>query len=88
MEGSERTRELEAQHLRNLRQPQHRLQIRFQGGHLADWIHHTFPHTGCALAIEFKKVFMDEWTGEVDDAELEALGDALAATIPGLLDEL
>ena len=47
-----------------------------------------YPDRGCALAIELKKTFMDEWTGEIDDAHLEALRCALAATTPGLLDVL
>ena len=34
----------------------------------------------CALALEFKKTFMDEWTGEVDEAMLADLAAALAAT--------
>ena len=28
---------------------------------------------GCAIALEFKKFFMDEWTGEPDPAELTAM---------------
>jgi N-formylglutamate amidohydrolase len=62
--------------------------VRFQGGHLAEWVDNRYPDRACALAIEFKKTFMDEWTGEIDEAHLEALGRALAATTPGLLDEL
>jgi hypothetical protein len=37
-----------------------------------------YRDTACALAIEFKKVFMDEWTGESDDAHLSELRGALA----------
>ena len=33
-----------------------------------------------AILIEFKKTFMDEWTGEVDEAMLADLAAALAAT--------
>jgi N-formylglutamate deformylase len=52
--------------------------VRFRGGHLAAWVHQRYATHGCALAVEFKKVFMDEWTGEVDVDHLEALGCALA----------
>ena len=62
--------------------------VRFQGGFMSRWIHQTFPATGCALAIELKKTFMDEWTGTVDPDHLAQLGRALAATVPGLLDSL
>ena len=33
----------------------------------------AIPASGCAIAIEFKKFFMDEWTGEPDPAELDAM---------------
>jgi N-formylglutamate amidohydrolase len=62
--------------------------VRFLGGYMSRWVHETFPQTGCVLAIEFKKVFMDEWTGVADDAELAGLSTALAATVPGLIESL
>lgn len=62
--------------------------IKFQGGHMSRWVHQTFPTTGVALALEFKKTFMNEWTGEVDDARVDQLANALAATLPGLVEAL
>lgn len=62
--------------------------VRFGGGHIPRWVHRTFPRTGCPLAIEVKKFFMDEWSGQGDEALITALGDALAATVPGVLAEL
>jgi N-formylglutamate deformylase len=62
--------------------------VRFRGGRLSRWIHETFPETGCALAIEFKKFFMDEWTGEVDRTLHGAILEALRSTTPGVLEEL
>jgi N-formylglutamate amidohydrolase len=62
--------------------------IKFQGGHFGRWIHQTFPESGCALSIEFKKFFMDEWTGQPDPRQLEAIRQALVATIPGVLEVL
>lgn len=48
--------------------------IAFQGkGELARFVHARHPRTGCALAIEFKKFYMDEWTGEPDPRELGAM---------------
>lgn len=44
--------------------------VKFRGGEFARWVHATFPRTAVALAVEFKKTFMDEWSAEVDDAEV------------------
>jgi N-formylglutamate amidohydrolase len=55
--------------------------VRFEGGYLAEWVHRSFPRSGCALAVEVKKIFMDEWTGEIDDGALAAVREALARTV-------
>jgi N-formylglutamate deformylase len=60
--------------------------VRFEGGQLVRWIHERYADTGCALALEFKKVFMDEWTGEPDDEHIAELGRALLAVVPRLGD--
>lgn len=62
--------------------------VRFQGGEFPAWVHRTFPRTGCALAIEVKKFFMDEWTGAVDPCQLAAIRQLLASILPPLFDEL
>ncbi|MET0566534.1 MAG: N-formylglutamate amidohydrolase [Acidimicrobiia bacterium] len=56
--------------------------VRFEGRALAGWVHENYGELGCALAIEVKKVFMDEWTGEVDPKRVAQLGDALIASGP------
>jgi N-formylglutamate amidohydrolase len=61
---------------------------RFRGGYLAQWMHRTFPHTGCALAVEVKKFFMDEWTGDVEPSHLESVRTALARTVPAVEEAL
>lgn len=58
--------------------PGRRLDVReniaFQGkGELARFVHQRHPQAGCAIAIEFKKFYMDEWTGEPDPRALEAM---------------
>jgi N-formylglutamate deformylase len=65
-----------------------RANVRFEGGHLVRWIHDRYPTRGCALAIELRKSFMDEWTGSLDEDHLRQLTSAIGATIPGLADEL
>ncbi len=62
--------------------------VKFVGRQLPHWVHTRFPTKGCAIAIEVKKFFMDEWTGELYSPEHEALKNAFAATLPGLLEEL
>jgi N-formylglutamate deformylase len=62
--------------------------VKFKGGQMSRWIHQSFPTTGCALALEFKKTFMDEWSGVVDDAHVAELARAVAATLPGLVESL
>jgi N-formylglutamate deformylase len=57
--------------------------VRFRGGHFAAWIHRRYPESGCAIAVEVKKFFMDEWTGEVFPEHLEAIGRALGAAAAG-----
>ncbi|PLU07214.1 N-formylglutamate amidohydrolase [Sinorhizobium medicae] len=63
--------------------------IAFQGrGEQTRFIHEHFPETGCAIAVEFKKFFMEEWTGEPRPEVLVALRRMLAATLPVLVEAL
>ena len=55
--------------------------VRFQGGYLSRWVHENFPESGCALAIDMKKIFMDEWSGEVDEGCLAELKAALKSVV-------
>jgi hypothetical protein len=48
--------------------------VAFQGkGEQTRFVHARYSGRGCAIAIEFKKFFMDEWTGEPDPGELDAM---------------
>jgi N-formylglutamate deformylase len=58
--------------------------VRFRGGELSRWVNTRYRDRGCALAIEFKKTFMDEWTSALDTDHLEELRQNLAATLPAL----
>ena len=62
--------------------------VKFFGGHFPTWIHQNFPGTVCALAIEVKKFFMDEWTGKLDVEKHRAIGQALAQAADGVRNEL
>ena len=59
--------------------------VRFRGANVAAWAHERYPGRACVLALEFKKIFMDEWTGEADHARIDQLAAALAATIDPVL---
>ena len=59
--------------------------VKFEGGQFSRWAHETFGSAACVLAVEFKKTFMDEWTGTPDRDHLDRLRRALAATVPGAL---
>ena len=60
----------------------------FEGRGLAWWVHDRYPRIGCVLALEFKKTFMDEWSGELDEERLRNAQECLAAALPGLHEEL
>jgi len=62
--------------------------VKFRGGYFPRWIHATFPRSGCAVAIEFKKIFMDEWSGELDQECYGAILRALESTVPVVNDAL
>jgi N-formylglutamate amidohydrolase len=59
--------------------------VKFQGGHFLRWIHSTYPDKSCVLAIEFKKFFMDEWTGKPDHQQVQLIKEVLKSTIPAVL---
>jgi N-formylglutamate deformylase len=62
--------------------------VRFRGGHMSKWINGRSGEQGCCLALEFKKTFMDEWSGEVFEDRISELISALATTIPYLEDRV
>lgn len=55
--------------------------VKFQGGYFSRWVHRNFGESGCALAVEVKKVFMDEDTGTPYGPVVEDVRLALQATI-------
>ncbi len=61
--------------------------VKFRGGNFANWVHSRYP-TGCVLAAEFKKTWMDEWTGSYDLDAHARIGETLCALAPRLSAEL
>jgi N-formylglutamate deformylase len=62
--------------------------IKFKGGNFSRWIHDTYPKNGCSIAIEFKKFFMDEWTGKPDNKQISEIESALQSTVTAVLEVL
>jgi len=59
-----------------------RKNVKFTGGWFSHWLHYTFPGSVCCISIEFKKIFMDEWTGELDPKVFSILKEALKKSFP------
>ena len=51
--------------------------IRFRGRGMAAFVHERFGDVGCALAIEIKKIYIDEWSGRLDRGRHRQFGDIL-----------
>ena len=65
----------------NGRQLDVRENVAFQGkGEQTRFVHERYPGRGCAIALEFKKFFMDEWSGTPDEVELLAMRQFIAFT--------
>jgi len=62
--------------------------VKFRGGYFPSWIHENFSRSGCAIAIECKKIFMDEWTGMIFKDRFDALQAALQKAADGVIEEL
>lgn len=61
--------------------------VKFVGAHLVRWVNANFPGSA-ALAIEVKKIFMDEHTGELDPVAWKETHRALEAAAAGCRQEL
>ena len=62
--------------------------IKFYGGYFAQWIHEHFYPNACVLSIEFKKFFMDEWSGKADMRQIAEVKKMLEAILPVIEEEL
>jgi N-formylglutamate amidohydrolase len=58
-----------------------RVNVKFPGGNFPRHLHRKFPNKVFALAIEFKKTFIDEWSGELFRDRLEELIGSLHSII-------
>ena len=62
--------------------PDVRENVRYPGGgHFPEWIHARYGSNICTISIEYKKTFMDEWTGHADIARLYDLQAGLEQAV-------
>ncbi|WP_114791655.1 N-formylglutamate amidohydrolase [Niabella yanshanensis] len=62
-------------------QPDVRQNIIFKGGAFAQWVTGNFGEDGAVLSIEFKKTFMDEWTGIANIPHVNNLKELLHLSV-------
>lgn len=62
--------------------------VKFRGGHFSRWLHERYPARVCVLALEFKKIFMDEWIGTANIMALEDIRVALRNAVTSVRQEL
>jgi N-formylglutamate amidohydrolase len=65
-----------------------RQNIKFKGGHFSRWINANFGNSVCVLSIEIKKIFMNEWTGELYPDKSALIKEALQSTMPRVVKNL
>ncbi len=62
--------------------------VKFQGGQMSRWINERYGAKGCSIAVEVKKIYMDEWTGELDEIVAVEVGYAIASAAAAVRDVL
>ncbi len=68
--------------------PDVRANVRFPtGGHFPEWVYAAYGDRVCTISPEYKKIFMDEWTGQVDIQALEDLRDGLQSAVDAVRPE-
>lgn len=55
--------------------------IKFKGGYFGQWLHARYADLVCPIAIEFKKFFMNEWTGDPNESQLVHIREMLISTL-------
>ncbi|WP_202842263.1 N-formylglutamate amidohydrolase [Luteimonas saliphila] len=64
------------------RAPDVRANVRFPtGGHFPEWVYARWGERVCTISPEYKKIFMDEWSGHADIGALHALRDGLHGAV-------
>lgn len=72
----------------NGRQLDVRENVKFKGGYFGKWLYEEYGNKICPISIEFKKFFMDEWTGEGFDEDISLVSSMLQSSAKPVLQEL
>lgn len=62
--------------------------IKFKGGYFGQWLYEQYGNKICPISIEFKKFFMDEWTGEPFEKDIRLINQLLKESTSSVLQEL
>lgn len=62
--------------------------IKFKGGYFGQWLHEQYGKKICPVSIEFKKFFMDEWTGEPFEKDIALINQLLIESKGPVLNSL
>lgn len=69
--------------------PDVRENVRYEGGgHFPEWLYRNYGDAVCAISLEYKKVFMDEWTAQADIAAIDDLRAGLRHAVDAIRPEL
>ena len=64
------------------RPPDVRANVRYPtGGHFPEWVYANWGDKVCTISPEYKKIHMDEWTGQVDIQALEDFRNGLERAV-------
>ncbi len=53
--------------------------VKFKGGQLTRWVNERYGERGLSIAVEMKKIYMDEWSGILDEGITVTIGEILRA---------
>ena len=51
--------------------------VKFKGGQMTRWVNERYGDRGLSIAVEMKKIYIDEWTGVLDEASTAQIGRVL-----------
>lgn len=70
------------------RSPDVRENVRYPtGGHFPEWVYATYGDKVCTISPEFKKIYMDEWTAQLDIEVLEQFRGGLQDAVDAVRGE-
>ncbi len=65
-----------------------RTNVKFRGGAMSRWINARYQDVGCSIAVEMKKIYIDEWTGVLEEGIAASLGNILDSAAETVRKEL